>query len=97
MTGDRRADRDAALREDADPRETGTARFVAELKADEDFRRLRARHDARPSRDGSRPTCPRPRADGSIPSSTAVQASSGLPRQQLGTGGRRVIATGTWS
>ncbi|MGW5663200.1 helix-turn-helix domain-containing protein [Streptomyces sp. NPDC003758] len=41
----------AALRAEADPHEPRTARLVAELEADEDFRRLWARHDARPSRD----------------------------------------------
>ncbi|MCH5676989.1 helix-turn-helix domain-containing protein [Streptomyces gilvus] len=41
----------AALRAEADPRDPTTARLVAELEADEDFRRLWARHDARPSRD----------------------------------------------
>ncbi|MQY07631.1 helix-turn-helix domain-containing protein [Actinomadura macrotermitis] len=41
----------AALRAEAGPRDPETARLVAELEADEDFRRLWARHDARPSRD----------------------------------------------
>ncbi|MER5217964.1 helix-turn-helix transcriptional regulator [Streptomyces sp. NPDC002838] len=41
----------AALRAEADPRDPRTARLVAELEADEDFRRPWARHDARPSRD----------------------------------------------
>ncbi|AEW99246.1 DNA-binding protein (plasmid) [Streptantibioticus cattleyicolor NRRL 8057 = DSM 46488] len=41
----------AALRAEADPRDPATARLVAELEADDDFRRLWARHDARPSRD----------------------------------------------
>ncbi|GAB2804148.1 helix-turn-helix domain-containing protein [Streptomyces daliensis] len=41
----------AALRAEADPRDPRTARLVAELEADADFRRLWARHDARPSRD----------------------------------------------
>lgn len=41
----------AALRAEADPHDPRTARLVAELEADEDFRRLWARHDARPSRD----------------------------------------------
>ncbi|MEU6556032.1 helix-turn-helix transcriptional regulator [Streptomyces sp. NPDC046915] len=41
----------AALRAEADPRDPRTARLVAELKADDDFRGLWARHDARPSRD----------------------------------------------
>lgn len=41
----------AALRAEADPLDPGTARLVAELEADEDFRSLWARHDARPSRD----------------------------------------------
>ncbi|MFF4403309.1 helix-turn-helix domain-containing protein [Streptomyces sp. NPDC001262] len=41
----------AALRAEADPRDTRTARLVTELEADETFRRLWARHDARPSRD----------------------------------------------
>lgn len=41
----------AALRAEADPRDPRTARLVAELKADDDFRSLWARHDARPSRD----------------------------------------------
>ncbi|POX42806.1 XRE family transcriptional regulator, partial [Streptomyces sp. Ru72] len=39
------------LRAEADPHGPGTARLVADLEADEDFRRLWARHDARPSRD----------------------------------------------
>ncbi|WP_328742689.1 helix-turn-helix transcriptional regulator [Streptomyces caniferus] len=41
----------AALRAEADPRDPRTARLVAGLKADDDFRSLWARHDARPSRD----------------------------------------------
>ena len=41
----------AALRAEADPRDPRTARLVAELEADEDFRRLWSRHDARPTRD----------------------------------------------
>jgi transcriptional regulator with XRE-family HTH domain len=41
----------AALRAEADPRDPRIARLVAELEADEDFRRLWVRHDARPSRD----------------------------------------------
>jgi transcriptional regulator with XRE-family HTH domain len=41
----------AALRAEADPRDPRGARLVAELEADEDFRGLWARHDARPSRD----------------------------------------------
>ncbi|MGW8375258.1 helix-turn-helix transcriptional regulator [Streptomyces sp. ODS28] len=41
----------AALRAESDPRDPGTARLVAELSEDEEFRRLWARHDARPSRD----------------------------------------------
>ncbi|WP_269859246.1 helix-turn-helix domain-containing protein [Streptomyces sp. RPT161] len=41
----------AALRAEADPRDPRTARLVAELEANEDFRRLWARQDARPSRD----------------------------------------------
>ncbi|MEV7072150.1 helix-turn-helix transcriptional regulator [Streptomyces sp. NPDC093990] len=41
----------AALRAEAGPRDPRLARLVAELEADEDFRALWARHDARPSRD----------------------------------------------
>ncbi|MFF7277943.1 helix-turn-helix domain-containing protein [Streptomyces griseorubiginosus] len=41
----------AALRAEADPHDPETARLVAELSADEDFRRLWARHDVRPARD----------------------------------------------
>lgn len=41
----------AALRAEADPRDPMTARLVGELTQDEDFHRLWARHDARPSRD----------------------------------------------
>jgi transcriptional regulator with XRE-family HTH domain len=41
----------AALRAEADPRDPGTAQLVAALETDEDFHRLWARHDARPSRD----------------------------------------------
>jgi transcriptional regulator with XRE-family HTH domain len=41
----------AALRAEADPHDPRTARLVAELETDDDFRRLWARHDARPSRD----------------------------------------------
>ncbi|MER5755277.1 XRE family transcriptional regulator [Streptomyces sp. NPDC002088] len=41
----------AALRAEADPRDPRTARLVAELEANDDFRSLWARHDARPSRD----------------------------------------------
>ncbi|MGI5259895.1 helix-turn-helix domain-containing protein [Streptomyces angustmyceticus] len=41
----------AALRAEADPRDPRTTRLVAELQADDDFRGLWARHDARPSRD----------------------------------------------
>jgi transcriptional regulator with XRE-family HTH domain len=41
----------AALRAESDPRDPRTTRLVAELKADEDFRRLWALHDARPARD----------------------------------------------
>ncbi|MCZ1007773.1 helix-turn-helix domain-containing protein [Streptomyces lydicus] len=41
----------AALRAEADPRDPRTTRLVAELQADDDFRDLWARHDARPSRD----------------------------------------------
>jgi MmyB-like transcription regulator ligand binding domain len=40
-----------ARRAEADPRDPRVARLVAELEADEDFRELWARHDARPSRD----------------------------------------------
>ncbi|WP_406172329.1 hypothetical protein OIE52_41920 [Streptomyces canus] len=40
-----------ALRAEADPRDPVTARLVAELESDEDFRGLWARYDARPSRD----------------------------------------------
>ncbi|MQY10013.1 hypothetical protein SRB5_01170 [Streptomyces sp. RB5] len=42
----------AALRAEADPHDPRTARLVAELEANDDFRTLWARHDARPSRDG---------------------------------------------
>ncbi|MEU8706827.1 helix-turn-helix transcriptional regulator [Streptomyces sp. NPDC048565] len=41
----------AALRAEADSRDPRTVLLVAELEADDDFRRLWARHDARPSRD----------------------------------------------
>ncbi|NJP88552.1 helix-turn-helix transcriptional regulator [Nonomuraea sp. FMUSA5-5] len=41
----------AALRAESDPRDPRTARLVAELEADEHFRRLWALHDARPARD----------------------------------------------
>ncbi|MFF7559011.1 helix-turn-helix transcriptional regulator [Streptomyces pseudovenezuelae] len=41
----------AALRAEADPRDPRVGGLVAELETDEDFRRLWARHDARPSRD----------------------------------------------
>jgi transcriptional regulator with XRE-family HTH domain len=41
----------AALRAEADPRDPRTAWLIAELEADDDFRGLWARHDARPSRD----------------------------------------------
>ncbi|WP_259294584.1 hypothetical protein [Streptomyces canus] len=41
----------AALHAEADPRDPRAARLVAELRADEDFRGLWARHDARPARD----------------------------------------------
>lgn len=41
----------AALRAEADPRDPETVRLIAELETDEDFRRLWAMHDARPSRD----------------------------------------------
>ncbi|MDF2266172.1 hypothetical protein P2Q00_12090 [Streptomyces coacervatus] len=41
----------AALRAAADPRDPKTALLVAELEADDGFRGLWARHDARPSRD----------------------------------------------
>ncbi|MEU9173406.1 helix-turn-helix transcriptional regulator [Streptomyces sp. NPDC048420] len=41
----------AALRAEADPRDPRTARLVAELLADGDFRALWERYDARPSRD----------------------------------------------
>ncbi|MHC3467550.1 helix-turn-helix domain-containing protein [Streptomyces sp. 7R007] len=41
----------AALRAEADPHDPRTARLVAELEADGDFRRLWARHDARHARD----------------------------------------------
>ncbi|MFF9896361.1 helix-turn-helix domain-containing protein [Streptomyces longispororuber] len=41
----------AALRAEADPRDPGTARLVAELETDDEFRRLWARHEARPARD----------------------------------------------
>ncbi|MEU6259879.1 helix-turn-helix transcriptional regulator [Streptomyces sp. NPDC047043] len=41
----------AALRAEADLRDPATASLIAELEADDDFRSLWARHDARPSRD----------------------------------------------
>ncbi|MFR0354992.1 helix-turn-helix domain-containing protein [Streptomyces sediminimaris] len=41
----------AALRAEADPRDPATARLVAELGSDDDFRALWARHEVRPSRD----------------------------------------------
>ncbi|WP_217167809.1 helix-turn-helix domain-containing protein [Streptomyces sp. AC512_CC834] len=41
----------AALRAEADPRDPRTAGLVAELKTDEEFHRLWARHEARPARD----------------------------------------------
>ncbi|MFH8411232.1 helix-turn-helix domain-containing protein [Streptomyces sp. NPDC018019] len=41
----------AALRAEADPRDPKTASLVIELEADQDFCRLWARQDARPSRD----------------------------------------------
>lgn len=41
----------AALRAEAPPNDPRTARLVAELETDGDFRRLWARHDVRPSRD----------------------------------------------
>ncbi|MGK5550058.1 helix-turn-helix domain-containing protein [Actinomadura kijaniata] len=41
----------AALRAEADPRDPRTASLVTELQVDQDFRRLWAQHDARPSRD----------------------------------------------
>lgn len=41
----------AALRAEADPRDPAAARLITELETSEDFRRLWARHDARPSRD----------------------------------------------
>lgn len=41
----------AALRAEADLRDPQTVELIAELEADEDFRRLWAKHDARPSRD----------------------------------------------
>ncbi|WEV24101.1 helix-turn-helix transcriptional regulator [Streptomyces sp. 71268] len=41
----------AALRAEADPRDPRTVRLVTELEADDDFRDLWARNDARPARD----------------------------------------------
>ena len=41
----------AALRAEADLRDPETGQLIAELTANEDFRRLWARHDARPARD----------------------------------------------
>ncbi|MBS2539296.1 helix-turn-helix domain-containing protein [Catenulispora sp. NF23] len=41
----------AALRAEADQRDPQTVRLIAELETSEDFRRLWAKHDARPSRD----------------------------------------------
>lgn len=41
----------AALRAEADPRDPRTARLVTELEADDAFRSLWARNDARPARD----------------------------------------------
>ncbi len=41
----------AALRAEADPHDPRTAQLVAGLEANDDFRGLWARHDARPSRD----------------------------------------------
>jgi transcriptional regulator with XRE-family HTH domain len=41
----------AALRAEADLRDPQTARLIAELETNEDFRLLWAKHDARPSRD----------------------------------------------
>ncbi|MDC2960521.1 helix-turn-helix transcriptional regulator [Streptomyces gilvifuscus] len=41
----------AALRAEADPHDPATRSLVAELEESDDFRRLWARHDARPSRD----------------------------------------------
>jgi transcriptional regulator with XRE-family HTH domain len=41
----------AALRAEADPRDPRTARLVAELEEDAEFRRLWTRHEARPVRD----------------------------------------------
>ncbi|MFF4255298.1 hypothetical protein ACFY1L_29235 [Streptomyces sp. NPDC001663] len=41
----------AALRAESDLRDPATASLIAELEADDDFRSLWARHDARPSRD----------------------------------------------
>ena len=41
----------AALRAEADPRDPETVALIAELETNEDFRRLWAMHDARPSRD----------------------------------------------
>lgn len=41
----------AALRAGADPRDPALTELVTELSAGEDFRRLWARHDARPTRD----------------------------------------------
>ena len=39
----------AALRAEADPRDPATADLVAELETDDEFRRLWALHDVRPS------------------------------------------------
>ncbi|MEU3957978.1 XRE family transcriptional regulator, partial [Streptomyces achromogenes] len=41
----------AALRAEADLRDPGTVRLVAELETDAEFRRLWLRHEARPARD----------------------------------------------
>ncbi|WP_030374955.1 helix-turn-helix domain-containing protein [Streptomyces rimosus] len=41
----------AALRAEADPRDPKTARLVAELDSNEEFRRLWMRHETRPARD----------------------------------------------
>ncbi|WP_194897748.1 helix-turn-helix domain-containing protein [Catenulispora pinisilvae] len=41
----------AALRAEADQRDPQTVRLIAELETSEEFRRLWAKHDARPSRD----------------------------------------------
>lgn len=41
----------AALRAEADLRDPRTVRLIAELETSDDFRRLWAKHDARPSRD----------------------------------------------